>query len=599
MHRLLHVSAVTAMRFTLAVALFALAGCDGSAPPSELSAGEAQNGGDPARGDWLVLSMMADPESLNPLTSNDSASNSVLRWIFPSLLRLHPETLELEPVIARALPEVSPNKLAYIFRLREDATYSDGQAVTAHDVVFTLKATKNREVLAPHARNYLQSVRDATALDDFSLRIDLREPYFLNDLVLGSLSPLPRHYYDPSNQLEGITVGDLDRWDELPDDKKDRARAFAKKFNENFHRNPIGPGAFELRNPETDLVTGERIILHRRDDFWAPDEWWYGDAWVDRIVWRIINDREATLVTFKRGDVDVIGLTPLQYTRPDTNTDKFNARADKKLHVSPGYTYLGWNQKQRIFQDKRVRRALGFFVDKQNLIDKILYGLGEPVEGPIFVGRPEYNRELPKHVFDAERGKALLEEAGWSDSDGDGVLDKEIDGERVPLRFEIISNSGNDIRRAIGLTVIDEMKRAGIDASFREIDWSIMLSRVKDFDYDAVILGWAMSVTPPDAYQVWHSTQAISGGSNHVFFKNAEVDGILEQYRTEFDPARRKELYDRFQEILYDEQPYTFLWMQRAITAWDRRFHGVQWYKSGGSELAEWWVPLALQKYGS
>jgi peptide/nickel transport system substrate-binding protein len=555
-----------------------------------------QDGGEPVRGDWLVTWSLADPESLNPITSNDSASNQVLQWIFLPLLDLDNETLEQRPLIARELPEISEDKLTYVFRLRNDVTFADGKPCTAEDVIFTLKVIKNPEVLAPHARNYLISVRDAVAVDDYTVRIDLRERYFRNDLVLGGISPLPRHYYDSGDLLGGISVQEMDAFDELEPERKQRARLFAKQFNENFHRNPMGPGAFELRDAERDIVTGERIVLRRRDDFWAADDPRHGDAWVNRVVVRIINDREAALVAFKRGDLDIIGLTPLQHLR-QTGTSRFANRAAKQVHVSPGYTYIGWNQQREIFQDRRLRRALGYFVDKQSMIDKFLFGLGVPVESPIFIERPEYNRNLPAHVFDPEQGKALLAAAGWEDTDGDGILDKEFDGQRVPLRFEIMSNSGNDIRQAVGLTVIDEMKRAGIDASFRGIDWSIMLNKVKNFDFDAVILGWAMSVTPPDAFQVWHSSQAVPGGSNHVYYRNEEVDRILEEYRVEFDAERRKRLYDRFQEILHEDQPYTFLFMQKAITAWDRRFHGVRWYPSGGTDLHEWWVPVEQQKY--
>jgi peptide/nickel transport system substrate-binding protein len=290
-------------------------------------------------------------------------------------------------------------------------------------------------------------------------------------------------------------------------------------------------------------------------------------------------------------------LTPIQHKREDTNTEKFRAAAEKKVYVAPGYSYIGWNEKRPIFQDARVRRALGHLVDRPRMIEKILLGLGEPVESPIFVRRPEYNRNLTPYPFDPERGRALLAEAGWADSDGDGVLDKELSGVRTPLRFEIVTNSGNPIRKAVGLTVIDEFKRAGVDASLREIDWSILLNKVKGFDYDAVVLGWAMDVTPPDAYQVWHSSQAVAGGSNHISYRNDEVDRILEAYRVEFDAARRKQLYDRFQEILHEEQPYTFLFMQNAITAWERRFRGVHWYPSENTDMAEWWAPARLQKY--
>jgi peptide/nickel transport system substrate-binding protein len=550
----------------------------------------------PVRGDWLVLWLLADPESLNPLTSNDAASNAVLNWIFPSLLTLDNETLEQRPVIAKSLPTVSGDKLTYTFELRDDVTFSDGKPVTAADVVFTVKAAKNPEVLAPHYRNYLNSIRDVVAVDDHTVRFDLRERYFRNDLVLGGISPLPRHHYDPEGLLEEISVAEIEDPSKLAPEMRDRVSRFAKQFNEDYHRNPMGAGAFVLRDPQTDIVTGEKIVLRRRDDFWAPDDPVHGDAWVNRIVLRVINDREAALVAFKGGDLDRVALTPLQHLK-QTGTRRFAAHAKKKVHVSPGYTYIGWNEKRKIFQDARVRRALGYLVDKQGLIDEVLFGLGVPVESPIFIERPEYNTNLPAHVFDPEKAKALLAEAGWADTDGDGVLDKEIDGERVPLRFEIISNSGNDIRKAIGLTVIDEMKRAGVDATFREIDWSIMLGKIKKFDYDAVILGWAMSVTSPDLYQVWHSSQAVEGGSNHVFYKNPEIDALLEAYRVEFDPAKRKEMYDRVQEILYEDQPYTFLFMGNAISAWDRRFRGVTWYPSGQTDMSEWWVPAENRKY--
>jgi peptide/nickel transport system substrate-binding protein len=178
------------------------------------------------------------------------------------------------------------------------------------------------------------------------------------------------------------------------------------------------------------------------------------------------------------------------------------------------------------------------------------------------------------------------------------VLDKEIDGKRVPLRFELITNSGNDVRRLTGLAIVDPLKRAGVDASFRQIDFGILLSKMKKLDFDAVILGWSMGVTPPDLYQIWHSSQAVEGGSNAVGFKNAEVDRLLEAYREEFDAEKRKQMIDRVQKIIYEEQPYTFLYMPRAVDSWSRRFRGVQWYeRSKGTDMARWWVPRAEQRY--
>ncbi len=272
----------------------------------------------------------------------------------------------------------------------------------------------------------------------------------------------------------------------------------------------------------------------------------------------------------------------------------FTERFGRNSEIRGSYTYIGWNQTRPLFKDKRVRRALSHLVDKQNLVDKVMLGLAKAVEGPIAFQRPEYNEALEPWEYSPEKAKSILAEAGWRDTDGDGVLDK--DG--VPLRFEIISNAGNDERKKVGLAVIDSFKRHGIDASFRSVDWSIMLDKVKKFDYDAVVLGWGVGIAiPPDSFQIWHSSQAVEDGSNHVAFRNAEADAILEEYRVSFDVDRRKELYDRFQEIVYDEQPYTFLFAPAAVSVWDRRFADVHWYPGLGTERGEWWVPEARRKY--
>jgi peptide/nickel transport system substrate-binding protein len=574
----------------------------GAAPGGEApvldSAVRAEDQGPPVRGDWLVQHMLSDPENLNPYTSNDAGASLVLSSIFQTLLDIDPETLEQRPLLAAKLPEVSDDHLTYTFDLRDGPTFQDGRPVTVEDVIFSMKVIRHPKVAAPQVRNYFDSVRDAVAENDHRVRIDLGEVYFRNRWTLGSFDILPRHYYDPEDLLGDVSVAELNDWDALDPARREKAERFARAFNQNFQRNPMGSGAYALVDPERDWVTGERIVLRHRDDFWAPGDTDLGDGWVDRMVYRTINDSEAALVALKSGDLDFIrGLTPIQATR-ETNDQRFLSRFGKYTEIRGSYTYIGWNETRPIFKDKRVRQALSCLVDKQNLVDKVMLGLAKPVESPISFLRPEYNEKLEPWPYSPEKAKALLAEAGWSDSDGDGVLDKEMDGKRVPLRIELISNAGNDERKKVGLAVIDSFKRHGIDASFRSVDWSIMLEQVSKFDYDAVVLGWTSSAaTPPDAYQIWHSSQAVEDGSNFIAFKNDEVDRILEEYRVTFDAEKRKALYDRFQEILYDEQPYTFLFAPASVSVWDRRFNGVTWYEGLGTVTGEWWVPLDRQKY--
>ena len=245
-----------------------------------------------------------------------------------------------------------------------------------------------------------------------------------------------------------------------------------------------------------------------------------------------------------------------------------------------------------------MRRALSHLVDRDRIIEKVLFGLGEKIDSPIYKFRPEYNADIEGYDFDPGAAVELLEAAGWKDSDGDGIRDRVVGGKRVPLRFEIISNSGNSTRKNVGLIVIDQFRRSGIEASFREIDWSIMLEKVGQGDYDGIILGWAMSASEPDLFQVWHSSQAVQNGSNHVWFRNPEVDGLLEKYRRTFDEAERARMYARVQEVIHEEAPYTFLFMGKSVVAYDRRFRDTKWYPTGRPNLFEWWVPSSLQRWG-
>jgi len=575
-----------------ALALLLLAGCGDK---SEVRVGDAptaanpKNPGKPVTGDWLLMHSLSDPEQLNPLTSNDAAASSLLQYIFQSLLTRDPRTLELQPLIAAARPMISEDKLTYTFTIRRDAHFQDGRPLTGADVLFSIKAIKHPLVNAPFLRVYFNSVIDARLLDDFTIQFKIKEPYFLNESVLGGIDVLPRHYYDPENLLKDVTIADLGG----PIERlSPAAKQFGDQFNRNYSRNPMGSGPYRFHS----WKTGREIELIRDVHYWGYGKAGVDQPFVDRHRYRIINNMDAALVTLKSGGLDEMGLTPIQHVR-GTSSERFKRDYQKYEYFAPNYSYIGWNNNHPIFRDKTTRKAMTYFTNRAQMIKSILFGLGEVVEGPIYFFRPEYDKTLPTYAFDPQKGRELLKEAGWSDTDSDGILDKVIDGRNVPFRFEIKINSGNTTRKSVALILQDELRKHGIDVSVREIDWTIFLGDVKARKFDAVILGWSMSVSEPDAYQVWHSSQSANQGSNHISYKNERVDGILERYRREFDPDKRVELYREFQRILSDEQPYTFLFVGKSVVAAHRRIHGVEVF-AGGIRPIDWWVPKAAQKYG-
>lgn len=543
----------------------------------------------PTTGDWLVTHNLSDPEQLNPLTSNDAAASEILAYILQSLLTRDPRTLELKPLIAVSRPVISKDKLIYTFKIRHDVHFQDGRPLTGEDVLFSIKAIKCPLVNAPFLRVYFDSVVDAQLLDEYTIRFVTKEPYFLNESVLGSIDVLPRHYYDPSNLLKEVTVGDLRKdASKLPQSVKQ----FADDFNKNYSRNPMGSGPYQFQG----WKTGREIELIRDRNYWGYGKEGVDQPFLDRYKYRIINNLEAALVTLKSGGLDEMGLSPIQHVR-GTGSDRFKREFQKHEYFAPNYSYIGWNNNHPIFRDKQVRKAMTYLTNRSQMVKTVLFDLGEVVEGPIYFFRPEYDKSLPSYPYDPKKALELLKAAGWSDTDGDGILDKIIDGQKVAFRFEIKVNSGNPTRKSVALVLQDELRKHGIAAAVRELDWTIFLADVKTRKFDAILLGWAMSVNEPDAYQVWHSSQAANKGSNHISYKNARVDQILEQYRREFDPQKRIELYREFQQILNDEQPYTFLFVGKSVAAVHRRMHGVQ-VLPGGLRTIEWWVPPSGQKYG-
>jgi peptide/nickel transport system substrate-binding protein len=552
----------------------------------------------PLYGDWLVRHTLSDPENLNPYTSSDAGASRIMGFVFESLLRPANEPpFALEGWLATGYPVVSADKLSYTFTVRPEARFADGGAVTAADVLFSLKVVKHPEVLAPHLRNYFAAVKQARIEEDGRITFVCDEPYFRNDLMLGGFEILPRHFYDPDGLLEAVAFADLVDGSWATGPHAEGARRFAESFNRDFNRRLLGSGPYAIEDPERDVVTMQKVVLTRQKAYWGNTvDGLVAAGFVDQIVFKIINNTDAAFIELGNGNLDLYGLQPLEF-KEKSWSDDFNGRFLKGVEYSDGYNYIGWNNAHPIFADRRVRQAMSHMTPRVQLVDNLLFGLGETVEGPIHKFRPEYNHDLTPYEYDVDRALDLLAEAGWDDTDGDGLLDKVIDGKMVPFRFEFLVNAGNSIRKDIALTLQYELQDIGIECQVRELDWSIFLQRVKSKEFAAVTLGWTGSLRfPPDDYQIWHSSQAEGSGSNFVSFRDPEVDRILEEYRREFDMDTRIEMYRRYQEILHAEQPYTFLWKPRTATAFSRRFRGVNWYP-GGAEVREWWVQTADRLY--
>jgi len=546
-----------------------------------------------ATGDWLIIREMSDPEKLNPIVSNDASASEIDSYIYEALLGQDKVTYELIPALA-GLPEISPDNLTYTFTLNKDAKFSDGKPITAADVIFTLKFIKNPFVDDAALRNYFDMVDRVEMVDNdqYKVRFTLSQPNWRGLYTLAALQILPKHVLDPGN------VTDKFNWSDFKDMKTAQKNPDMQKFADFVNSQEVsrdakylvgsGPYMFEKWD------TGAGVTLTRNNNYWGKS---LTPNYPQKIIFKTIQDNSAALVSAKNKEVDAMYvIKPSDFYKDLENPDQFNLA--KARPFEPAYTYLAWNQLNPLFQDKKVRLALAYLVDRKTIIDKVMFGDGVPIQSHIFYQNKKLlNTDLAEIPFDPEKAKKLLEEAGWKDTDGDGVLDKMIDGKKKDFKFTFLSNT-NPVRKQILLVIVDALKKVGIVAEVQELEWSVYLDKTKKHEFEATYSSWTSPTTPPDPYQIWHSSQSEGEGSNYISFKNKTNDSLIVAYRNEMDETKRIALIKQWQQLIYDEQPYTFLWSPRARYIYDKRFKNARWYNIQPSpSYNEWWVPAGSQKY--
>ncbi|MBI4354089.1 MAG: peptide-binding protein, partial [Candidatus Omnitrophica bacterium] len=346
---------------------------------------------------------------------------------------------------------------------------------------------------------------------------------------------------------------------------------------------PIGCGPYRF----TRWKTGELIELVANPDYFEHR------PHLDRYLYRIIPDQATLFLELQAGQVDLSGLTPLQYRR-QTDTPRIQRSYRKFRYPSFGFTYLGYNLQDARFADVRVRRALNLAIDKQAIIDGVLFGLGRVATGPYPQESWAYDPAIQPPPPDREAAKRLLAEAGWMDRDGDGWLDQQ----GSPFRFMIMTNQGNEVRRQVAELVQRQLRLLGIDASIRIVEWSTFVHEFIDKRrFEVILLGWNLS-RDPDLYDLFHSSKTGPGEYNFVGYANEEVDRLLIEGRRTFDQAARQQIYHQVHRLLAEDQPYTFLYVPDALPIVHQRFRNVRATPIGIMDnLIEWYVPLPEQRY--
>ncbi|MCB0555367.1 MAG: ABC transporter substrate-binding protein [Phaeodactylibacter sp.] len=529
-----------------------------------------------------VIQLDAEPDRLNPVLSTSIYSRTIFNGVFMNLLFIDPVSLELVPQLAKARPTISPIRsgpykggLAYTFDIHEQAVWDDGSPVTAEDYIFTLKVVFNPKVSAPAYRAFLSFIKDVQAAPDNPKRFTVYtdQQYIIGEEAVGSTLPvLPAYHYDPEGLLGNIPLSTLT--DEAAAEKlaaKDaRLQQFAELFESpKYNREPegiVGCGPYRLDSWET----GQQIVLSKKENWWGEPliaQYPALAAYPDKLTFRPITDPNTAITALKDGQTDAMGNVAPNRFGELKETEFIANRYNFYSPPSLVHTFIYTNTQNPKLSDKRVRKALAYAINVQEIIETVFYGYAEPSVSPVHPSSKYYNRNLSAIPYDPEKARALLAEAGWTDSNNNGIVDKVIDGELVEMNLNYKYTAGRDISQNTALLVQESAKRAGFNIELEPKEFPIISDDLKRRDFELV--PWAKTISPT----LWEPKQDFhSEGDNRTGFGNAETDALIDRIQVTIDEKERNKLYEELQAILFEEMPIIYILVPTSRIAIHKRF---------------------------
>lgn len=482
----------------------------------------------------------------------------------------------------------------YTYLLDERVKWSDGTSYSAQDLVFAYHVINNSYVDGDSIRSYYENVIRCDALDDLTVQMQYRMQYFKAFEFTSGLPAYgpPLHLFKRFFEEDGLTLTMEKLTDQEELDQKKvsvHGAKFADFFNTDtrYNRAPMGTGPYVVDK----WIDNDRLVLKRNKNYWTDKYRGY----LDEIVFKFIIQDNTALLALKSGDIDFFyRMTSEQaFETLSPPPDWFKDKYVMAHWYVPSFSYIGWNLRKPMFEDRETRLALAMLLDADDFLEKKLYKQGVLVSGSAYYFSDAYDQAVKPIGYDPETARDLLEEAGWADTDGDGVLDR--DGTK--FEYTLLISNGRKTTEIMAGILQENCKSVGIQMNIDRLEWASFLEKVLNRDFDAVTLGW-MSPLESDPYQIWHSSQADEPrSSNHVAFRNTQADELIEQVRVTLDKNKRSAIYHSLHRILDREQPYRFLYTSKDHGAYHKRFRGVKWYRiRPGFDLTEWWVPKAQQQ---
>jgi len=541
--------------------------------------------------DWskeniLVYHTIAEPDLLHPTNGTSSMRTDIFQFTQMFLIRLDFQTLQIAPGLLKSMPVLSPDGLSYDCELRGEPVWDDGTPFTNRDVVFTAMASKCRLTDNPHAKPYWDNLREIIAdqSNPKRFKVVMKTPYIHNLIFWADWPVMQADFYDKTNILQKFKFAQFDDSTFKAESHLELVQ-WANNFNSSKYSRELdfltGLGMYRVSAWDP----GQSVTLERKANHWTKNATSiYETSFPNKIIYRVNKDPNSQALDFKAQVLDgsnLIATKTMLELQADSN---FNRNYHSRFTDSFNYTYIGMNNRpdgvnhKKFFTDKKVRRAMALLTPVDDLNRVINKGKNKRMVGPVSMLKKDFDPSLQPLPYDLGQGKKLLAESGWSDSDGDNILDKMIDGVKVKFEFTLNYMTNTPDWKDYATMLEEAYGKAGIKVLLNPLDFSVFVANAKKHDFDMMIAVWGQTAMPEDFTQLWHTTSWQNEGSNYPGFGNAASDALIDSIKVIINPEQRLPLVMRFQQIVYDEQPMIFLFSSLRRNVIHKRFGNVEMY---------------------
>ncbi len=555
----------------------------------------------------VKIRLKADPQKLSPMVYPTSTAREVFQYIFLPLADYDPVSLELTPILVEKVPEgvtieEGPHKggIQFDFQLLKDAKWSDGKDITAKDYHFTVKAVNHPEVNASGWRAYIKEIKEVILYenDPKKFSVVMSKDYMVAKETVSTINMYPSHIYDEMDVLNGLKIADLKDKAKVQElaDSDTLFSAFAKAFNSQKFTNEIvvGNGPYKLGQWETN----QYVVLDRVENYWGENysENPFLNAHPKSIEFQIIPDETSALSLLKSQEIDFmpsVGSSNFSSLKGDEKAMEMFSFLNAELIR---YYYIGLNNRNPNLSEKSVRQALAHLVDVDRIIETLELGMGTRTIGHFNPVRSYYNNDLKPIPYLPEKAAELMDNAGWKDSNNNGIRDKVIDGNLEELDFKILVSSSK-LGQKVSLMFKESAKAVGVNIELVQKEFKrIRQDHLKKRDFDMACLVATSDLAPIDPYDKWHTDNMAVGKRNDFGFGDQNSDDVILALRSEKDQTKRKDLYHKLQEIMYDEQPVIFLYCPTEKMILNKKFKAVVSARRPGY-MANSFVPLSVESF--